>query len=88
MPEETTEEYHRIRIKQPGYFHKKSFRTISLGNGIKAVIGCPRSQTYSAGKCRNGTQIQVLLFNKEKYSKESARTWVKKHPKIKARRKR
>ena len=93
MPVETTEEYHRIRIKPPGHFHRQSFRTISLGEGIKAVIGCPKTARYEpvlsrSGKaCRNGTQVQTLLFDKKKYSKESAKTWVKNHPKIRARRK-
>ena len=86
-PEEKGEKFIRKRIKNPEYFHKKSFRFISLGEGIKATIGCPKSQVYSEGKCQDGTQIQALLFSKDRYTKESAKTWIKKHPKIKARRK-
>lgn len=86
-PVETTEEYIRHRVRDPEQFHKGSFRTISLGDGIKAVIGCPKSATYSSGKCQDGTQIQTLLFDKTKYTEESARKWVKNHPKVKARKK-
>ena len=87
MPEETTEGYIRYRVHDSDHFHKKSFRTISLGEGIKAVIGCPKGQVYSAGKCQNGTGIQSLLFDRNRYTVESAKTWIKKHPKIKARKK-
>lgn len=40
---DTTENYHRLRQRDPGDFTRGSFRTIEFGeSGIKAVTGCPR----------------------------------------------
>jgi hypothetical protein len=39
--DETGSSY-RIRQHSPGQYRKGSFRTISLDDGVKAVIGCPR----------------------------------------------
>lgn len=80
------EEYHHIRIRTPGQFAKKSFRVITFGEGIKATIGCPKGK-FKTGKCTVGTQVQKLLFPKNKYSLEEAKTWVKKHPKLKLKKK-
>ena len=82
----STEEYHHIRIRNPGYFDKKSFRIITFGEGIKATIGCPRGK-FKAGKCTVGTKIQKLLFPKLKYTEKEALEWVKEHPKIRLRKK-
>ncbi len=38
---DTTESYHRIRQQSPADFRSGSFRTISFGKGVKAIIGCP-----------------------------------------------
>lgn len=40
---DTTEQYHRLRQRDPDDFVYGSFRTINFGDsGIKAVVGCPR----------------------------------------------
>ena len=82
------EEYHHIRIRNPGQFDKLSFRVITFGEGIKATVGCPKGQYHRARKkCKVGTQVQKLLFPKNKYGLEEAKTWVKKHPKLRLRKK-
>ena len=81
-------EFIHVRIKRPSAFHEESFRVIKLGNGIKATIGCPKKARFEGGKCQNGTQIQKLMFEKGKWTLAKIKSWIKKHPKIKARRKR
>lgn len=87
MPIETSANYHHIRIKKPEEFSKNSFRFIVLGDGIKATIGC-RKGYYRSGKCTKGTEIQSLLFPKDKFTRGEATEWMKKHPKIRVKRKR
>ena len=83
MPEK---EYHHVRIKNPAYFDKDSFRIVRFDKGIKATIGCRKGQ-FHLGRCQEGTKVQKLLFPKDKYTKGEAKQWVKKHPKIKAKKK-
>ena len=78
--------YHHKRIRNPAYFDATSFRVITFNKGIKATIGCPKGK-FKAGKCTVGTQIQKLLFPKDRYTKKEALEWVKKHPKLKLRKK-
>lgn len=52
--------YCHQRIINPKKFDKKSFRTISLGKGKKAIIGCRKSY-YKNKKCTIGTEIQSIL---------------------------
>ena len=85
-PVHERKKYHHIRIRDPDYFEDLSFRVIQFNEGIKATIGCPKGK-FNGKKCIVGTKVQKILFPKDKYSKEEARTWVKKHPKIKARKK-
>lgn len=90
MPKvEVTEEYIHIRIKAPKQYDKKSFRVIQIGpkeKQIKATIGCPKGK-FKAGKCQVGTQIQKLIFPTDKWTEKEALEWVKKHPKVKTRKK-
>lgn len=65
-------EYHRYRVKEPSLFQDKSFRTIEIKDGVKMVIG------KLIGKSTMTTQN--LMFDKSKFTKEQARTWIKKHP--------
>lgn len=84
--EETKKEYHHIRVKNPEYFHSESFRVIEFGEGIKATIGC-KKEDFSEDKCEKATEVQKILFPKDKYTKEGAIEWVRKHPKLKVKRK-
>jgi len=85
--EELTEpQYRRIRVKSPDYFHAKSFRIISIGSDVKAIVGCPRGASYTSGKCHDGTQVQAVLFPREKYTEGEAKAWVKKHEYLKKKR--
>jgi len=77
QPEET-ENYIRIRQKNPGLFKEGSFRTITISSskGIKAVIGRlkkpPKGQAGSA-------VVQTFLFDKKKWTMAKAKKWVKDH---------
>ena len=83
---EVTEDYIDIRIKNPEQFDKESFRVIIFDKSIKATIGCPKGQ-FKQGRCKVGTQVQKLMFPKEKFTRKEALTWVKKHPKLKLKKK-
>jgi len=81
IPEKKEEElveakYHHIRIKNPDYFDSNSFRVISIGDNIKATIGCKKGN-FSGGKCKIGTETQKFLLPKDKYTKTQAEAWVK-----------
>lgn len=75
MPIEVTDEYIRIRQRDPEDFEEGSFRTITLSEeeGIKAVIGRLKGET--------STTVQSYLFDKEKWTTEEAQAWVEKHKK-------
>ena len=72
MPE-ITEKKVRIPVADKGSFQKDSFRTITLSakDGIKAVIGRKKGETK--------TTVQSILFDKERWTMERAKAWVKKH---------
>jgi len=74
-PVETTENYVRVRVRDPGLFEEGSFRTITISakEGIKAVIGRLKGET--------STTIQTYLFDKEKWTVARAKKWVKDHKK-------
>lgn len=67
---ETTEDYIRIRMKDPDDFIR--FRTMQLKEGIKAVIG------FKEG---GGSEVQAYLFDNDKFDKDEAKAWVKEHEK-------
>lgn len=73
MPIEVTENYIRIRVKDPSEFQDNSFRTIWLdkNKGIKAIIGKLKGQ--------NSMTIQSLLFVKDKWTEKQAKDWVDSH---------
>ena len=70
---EVTENYIRLRQRDPDDFQKDSFRiiTLSKSRGIKAVIGRLKGKTT--------TTIQSYLFDKKRWNTKEAQTWVKKH---------
>ena len=70
-----TEDYIRIRMKDPSAFQEDSFKTIVLSEkeGIKAVIGRLKGETT--------TTVQVYLFDKSKWTVEKAKAWIRQHKK-------
>jgi len=78
-PWETTEEYHRSGHRSPGQFHSESLRTITIGEGVKAIVGCPKSATYSGGRCQNGMEVQSYLFPVGKFTLSEAKAWYSAH---------
>jgi len=68
-----TENYIRLRQKDPGGFAEGSFRMITLdaAGGIKAVIGKIKGEAT--------TTVQSYLFAKDKWDAPRASAWVDKH---------
>lgn len=64
-------EYIHVRVKDPSQFDQESFRTITLGDGIKARAG----KLHGSDKMT----IQVYLFDKDKWTVGRAKQWVKEH---------
>jgi len=71
---EVTADYVRVRVRQPGEFQPRSFRTIVLdkSRGIKAVIGRLKGKTTTAN--------QSILFARVKgWTPKTAEKWVRDH---------
>ncbi len=70
-----TENYIRIRIRNPKTIVEGTFRTITISEseGIKAVIGKLRKNPTGP------THIQSVLFQKDKWTVERAQAWVNSH---------
>jgi DNA-directed RNA polymerase subunit RPC12/RpoP len=65
----------RIRIRNPKTIVEGTFRTIVISEteGIKAIIGILKSDKTGP------THIQSVLFDKERWTVERAKEWVKSH---------
>jgi HK97 family phage prohead protease len=74
-PVDVTENYIRVRIRNPDIFVDSSFRTIdfSKAQSIKAIIGKLKSDPQGS------THIQSILFDKDKWSVAEAKKWVEDH---------
>ena len=72
---DVTENYIRVRIRDPKTIVEGSFRTITISasRGIKGVIGKLKKDPDGA------THIQSVLFDKKKWSTDDALAWVKEH---------
>lgn len=58
--------YIHKRLKPPGKFDPKSFRTIPVGTrGRKAIVAC-RKGSYIGGRCKRGMETQAELMPKGK----------------------
>lgn len=68
MPIDVTANYIRIRVANPSQFIR--FRVKTLGKGIKAVIGFRKA---------GGSEIQSILFPRNRYTLTEAKAWVKSH---------
>jgi hypothetical protein len=76
MPLETTANYIRARVEEPGKFEEESFRTIiiSMPQGIRAVIGHLKGQ--------DTTTVQSYLFDRKKeWTEARAKKWIEDHGK-------
>lgn len=76
-----TENYIRLRQRDPADFQDDTFRTISISEdeGIKAVVG--KLKNPPEGQA-GSMVIQSYLFDKDKFSLEEAQAWVKEHKSI------
>ena len=70
-----TENYIRVRIRDPKTIVEGSFRTITISEsqGIKAVIGKLKKDPTGP------TKVQSVLFDKEKWTSSEAMKWVEEH---------
>lgn len=66
MPgKEIGKDYIHERITDPSNFDKRSFRTITIKEGMKAVIGCPVGKwDNNKKKCKVGTKMQKMMMKK------------------------
>ena len=74
---DVTENYIRLRQRDPDDFIQDSFRTITISaeKGIKAVIGKLKNDPDGS------TVIQSFLFDKDKWTVAEAEAWVEEHKK-------
>lgn len=58
-------DYHHKRVRSPRLFDPGSFRIVDPGRSgcTKLVVACPKGQ-YKKGRCRVGTQLQAMLYEK------------------------
>jgi len=75
-----TGDYIHVGVEDPDKYDKDSFRTIDIKEGVKARVGCPKGH-WVGKECKVGTEVQVFLFDKDKYTKEQAKKWVEEHKK-------
>ena len=74
-----TRNYYRARVLSPNVCARHSFRlkTLSKRKGIKAVVCCP-IRKFKRGRCRVGTLIQSVLYDKDKFTRKQAESHAKK----------
>lgn len=57
--------YEHEKIVDADEFDKRSFRTITIKEGVKATIGCPKGKWNDKKKaCKVGTKLQKLMREK------------------------
>lgn len=62
---------HAARIKSPRSFQKRTFRSKSIGKGIRLIV---------AKKCsRCSMETQAVRFDVCRFTAAKARAWLKKH---------
>lgn len=66
-----TDQYIRARQHEPTEFDSKSFKTIRLTSGIKAIVGKKQGET--------STTVQSVIFDKKKFTPEKAKSWLDSH---------
>jgi len=77
MPVDVTDQYIRIRQKNPDNFVEDSFRTVTISakEGIKAIMGKLKSDPDGS------MVIQSYLFDKDKWTVNEAKKWIADHKK-------
>jgi len=79
-PFEVTKNEIRYRVKSPRKFSKKSFRRKRISRGVSLVVGCPKGEYSSRIKrCKVGTQVQAVRFDRDYFTTKKARKWIEKH---------
>jgi hypothetical protein len=73
MPVDITENYIRIRQKDPKGYTRMRTISIDKAKGIKAIIGVRKD-----GK----SEVQSFLFVKAKWTVKRAQAWISKHKKL------
>lgn len=78
---DVTENYIRLRQRDPDDFKEDTFRTIwiSRGDGIKAVVGKLKNPPQGQ---ESSMVVQSYLFDKDKWTVEEAQAWVKDHKEV------
>lgn len=68
MPKGGEGKYNHEIINNKNMFDPRSFRVITLKEGVKATIGCPKGK-WSPGKnkCKVGTKIQKIMRLKKEH---------------------
>jgi len=76
---DVTRNYYRARVLSPNVCAKPSFRikTLSKRKGIKATVCCPKGK-FKRGRCKVGTVLQSVLYDKGKFTKAQAERHAKK----------
>ena len=54
-----TENNFRLRQQEPSDFHKDTFRTIQIKDGLQAVIGCPKEKEGRKVRMAEGGNVEV-----------------------------
>jgi len=86
---EASDNQWRFRVKSPGMFQKKTFRTKPLSAGVSIIVGrlkAPALRAYSAeasyagrSRGRSASSTQSYRFDKSRFSKKQAKDWLKKY---------
>ena len=66
-PRTSKSKYIHEVVENKNKFDTRSFRVITLKEGVKATIGCPRGKwSPSKKKCKVGTRMQKIMRLKKK----------------------
>ena len=76
---DATKNLYRARILNPKACAINSFRvkTLSAKKGIKATVCCPVGK-FKNGRCKVGTVVQSVLYDRKKFTKKQAEKHAKK----------
>ena len=64
----------RAEVKRPSEFKRDSLRELRLETGVRVVVGIPKNQIV-----RKQTEIQTLVFSKDKFTEKQARDFAKRN---------
>lgn len=49
-----------------------------ITSGVSIIVGCPKGKVRHK-RCTVGTKAQALRFDRDKFTPDTAATWIKKH---------